>query len=613
MSKSIGKKTGNIVVWLLMAMLIVGLGGFGVSNFGGRIDSIGSVGDEEISVNEYARALESELSALEAAGQPMTLAEAQQAGIVQIARGRVIASAALDNEVKRLGVSVGDAAVASEVRAIPAFQGLDGTFDREAYSYALERTGLTEAEFEAQIREEAARTLLQGGIVAGLRAPSGYTDTLYNYIAERRSFSYIEITPDMLDEEVRMPTADEAQEFYELNPEAYTAPETKKITYAWLTPDMIIDSVEVDDDSVRALYNERREEYLLPERRLVERLVFGTMDEAQAAADRLTSGETSFEGLVQDRGLALSDVDLGDVTQGELAAEAGAAVFGLAEPGITGPVTSGLGPAIFRMNGILYAQETSFEEAQEDLRAELAQDRARRVIADSVTDIDDRLAAGATLEELAQETDMVLGQIDYFNGQAEDIAAYEAFRDAAAPLGQRDFPEVIELDDGGIFAMRLDELVAPRLLPIDDVRDQVTADWQAEETRNMLADKAEGLRALLAAGDPMDSFGPEVITGTGLTRGAITPPTLSDPLFSLSTGETTVVDDGVGVYLLRLDEMLPPQDGDETADFLRATLDNQAAQSMAQDIFGYFAESLLATAGLNLDQQAINAVHAQFP
>ena len=39
-------KGSQIVVWVLMAMLVVGLGGFGVTNFGGGLTSIGRVGDE---------------------------------------------------------------------------------------------------------------------------------------------------------------------------------------------------------------------------------------------------------------------------------------------------------------------------------------------------------------------------------------------------------------------------------------------------------------------------------------------------------------------------------------------------------------------------------------
>ncbi len=613
MASSAGKKTGNIIVWIILLLLIVGLAGFGASNFGGSTGNIGAVGDEEIDINDYARALQNALRAEEAAqGRPITVSEAEATGLAAQVRQQLIASAALDNEVKRIGLSVGDEQVRTQVLQIPAFQGIDGTFDREAYGFTLEQNGLSEAEFEAQIRKETARTLLQGGIVAGVSAPAAYTETLLTYFAARRSYSLIQLDETTLDTPVGTPDDAALQAYYDANAETFTAPETKAITYAWLTPDMILDTVEIDDDTLRELYDQRIDEFVQPERRLVERLVFGTADEAQAAADRLNSGEVTFEALVEDRGLALSDIDLGDVVQSDLGA-AGAAIFALTDPGVSGPHDTDLGPALFRMNAVLAARETSFEDARADLRPEAALDRARRIIADAITDIDDRLAAGATIEELATETEMELGQIAYFPGMVDDIAAYDAFRDAADQARTDDFPEVAELEDGGIFALRLDEVTPPALRPLDDVREAAIAGWQAAETRAQLAQQAEALLARLNAGEAIDSFGLDVATHEGLTRGGVNPVGLVEPLFALDEGAATVVDDGANVYLLRLDGTLPPDTEDQASDFLMNAMASQAAQGIAQDLFTGFSQALVQSGGLSLNQAAINAVHAQFP
>lgn len=55
-TKKKGKGAG-MLVWGLMSLLILGLGGFGVTNFGGSVRAIGAVGGKEISTNDYARAL----------------------------------------------------------------------------------------------------------------------------------------------------------------------------------------------------------------------------------------------------------------------------------------------------------------------------------------------------------------------------------------------------------------------------------------------------------------------------------------------------------------------------------------------------------------------------
>ena len=137
------------LVWVVLLLLIVGLAGFGATSFGGSTRVIATVGDTEIDVDRYARALQNELRALERqTGRRVTMAEARQAGIDTIILQRLIATAALEDEAAALGLSVGDAEVARTVQEMAAFQGIDGSFDREAYRFALDNAGLSVSELE---------------------------------------------------------------------------------------------------------------------------------------------------------------------------------------------------------------------------------------------------------------------------------------------------------------------------------------------------------------------------------------------------------------------------------------------------------------------------------
>ncbi len=91
-------------------------------------------------------------------------------------------------------------------------------------------------------------------------------------------------------------------------------------------------------------------------------LVFGSTDEAEAAKTRLSADEITFDALIEERGLSLADVDLGDVSKPELDA-AGEAVFSAEVGDVVGPIDTAIGPALFRVNGVLQAQETSYEDA----------------------------------------------------------------------------------------------------------------------------------------------------------------------------------------------------------------------------------------------------------
>ncbi len=142
-------KGGKTAAWILTILLVIGLGGFGVTNFGGSVTSIGSVGDTRITTQDYARSVQQEVAAFSAqVGTQIGITEALAFGLDRQALSTIVTRTALDNEAARLGLSIGDASVAAEVMKNAAFQGASGSFDRETYRFVLGQQGWNEADFE---------------------------------------------------------------------------------------------------------------------------------------------------------------------------------------------------------------------------------------------------------------------------------------------------------------------------------------------------------------------------------------------------------------------------------------------------------------------------------
>ena len=615
MAKSKGMSLSNMFVWLLLGLLIIGLAGFGATSFGAGGSAVAKVGDREIDANRYFRAANDTFRNLQAQGLQISSSSPEGQQVLDQVRSQLIRDAALENETMTLGISVGDEVVAERVEAVPGFRGIDGSFDRAAYQAALRNVGMSIPEFEDSIRIETARNILLASVTSGLTVPDAYVDALISYFGETRDARLVRFTRNDLSPDRPAPSEAELRAFYDENPDLFTLPERRGLSYVWLTPDMLLDDVVVSDEDLKALYEQRSAEFQQPERRMVERLVFEDMDAAEAAMARLTSGEATFETLVGERGLELSDIDLGEVTKDSLGA-AGDVVFALTDNGVAGPAESTLGPALFRVNAILDPINIDFEAARPALRTELALERARRQIDGQYTEIEDILASGATLEEVARDTQMELGQIEWWPDITEGIAGYDSFRQAAATVTLDSFPETLQLEDGGLFALRYDAELEPTLQPYEDVMDTVEARWTDAEDARELQELARSALAQLEVGGTLEATGKSVESYPGLGRDGFVPgaaPILTERLFEMEPGAQEIVDGLGSVFLVVLDAVnAADMEADNVAQ-LQQALAAQVNQSVANDLGALYARAITLDAGISYNQGVLNAINAELP
>ena len=603
----------KLAVWVIVGLLMFGMIGFGAASFNGTQRSLGSVGDKTVSITSYSNALQSETSRFqEQLGRALTQQEIQTIGLDQQALNRVINTRALDQLVTNLGLSAGDERVRAQVVEIPAFQGLDGQFDRVAYAEVLKRNNLKEADFETSLREDTARRLVQQAVLAGINMPSAYSQAITSYISETRDFSWARVTREDLVTGTPVATEADLVAYHTENPDQFTTPAAKTITYIWLTPDMMAKTINISDAALQAAYDARSDEFIQLPSRLVERVIFSSQEEAQDAMEVITEGAASFEQVVQDRGLTLQDVDLGDVTEAALG-DAGAMVFGLTEPGVTGLADTDLGPALFRVNAILDGNVQTFKMVQDQLRTEAALDAAIGEIAAISEEVDDLLAGGATLEDVAAETQMELGTIDWHLATKDKISSYEEFQTAAAGVTVEDFPALATLSDNGLFAIRFEADVPAVLQPLEDLRDGVSDAWVAQAMQQQLLSLAEKIAPQVSLNAPLASFGLiENIEDDMMRSDSVdgTPPTLLFNAFETALGSATVLEDSDGVIVLipRVEHAADLNNSQVKS--LQNILGDRINAALAKDIFEAFGNAAREAVDVDINQTTLRSVNS---
>ena len=614
-SMRISKKNQPFVYGLLglLALGLVGIASGGVD--GSRISSIGKVGEEPIPVTSYAQSLRNTIQNISRQiGRQLTSQEISAYGLQSEALENVVSSAALSNEAKRLKISVGDDLVAEEIIATPTFTSVDGKFDKEAYEFALENSGLDTKEYELQTRKAIARSLIEGAVASGTKTPSSHAMTLIKFAREERSFDWASIDKKLLSTQAINPTIDQLKAHYDKNNILYTAPLSRKLTYVLLSPEMLADRIVVSQSELKDEYKSQPDRFNKPARRIIDRIIFDSVKTARTVKDQLDKEEVSFTKVAEDRGLTQTDIDLGDIEKGQLDKDIDDLLFNASEVGIYGPIDTNLGPALFQINAIIDPQNTSFADAAEELTAEYVSIESRKLINEMITDIDDLLAQGLTLEEIAKETAMELEKISYDNTTENGIAAYDGFRAEALKVKIGGFPELRELSDGGVFALRLDDLIEPALRPFETVKDQVATDWSASEDKKSLLKLADTLIIKLDNGATFKSLNLNAESVSSITRNKYIegiPAQLLEELFSNKTGKTSKIDNGDTVLLARLNDISEFNSETDESKELLSQVGIQLSNQVTGDLLRLFASALKDRDGVILNQNAVNQINTQ--
>ena len=610
------KKSHNTIALILLGLLVISLTGFGVRSVGsGRNQTVASVGTQEVSVGEYVRALNSQVRALsQQLGQNVSIDRARTFGIERFVAAQVLATAALDGENTRIGLSIGDETVRKQVLNTPAFQGSAGQFDATAYKFALEQAGMKPADYDVILRREGARALLQNAISGGVHAGRTYADALLAYVGETRSFDWAPIGADLLPTPTRNPTDAEINETYTANPETYTAPEKRQLTYVVLTPEMLLDTITPDEAELRAVYDSQPERFNTPARRNVDRIAFANKDEAAAAVAAIQSGDKTFDDVVTERGLNIGDVSLGVVARADLGSAAADAVFAMTQPGIAGPVETTLGPAVFRVNAVLAAVSQPFDQVKDTLHKEVAIKDAKRMVDNQMTAIDDLLAGGASLEDVAAETPMKLVKTDYVAAEATGVPASKEFRTAAAAAKSEDFPELVTLSNGGVFALRLEKIIAPALKPLDEVKTEVVSNWIAAENIRRMRDLAKEIKTKLDGGATFQEAGLTPKSETGIRRqGTLVsaPQGTVAKAFGLEKDGVDIVESNGTLAVVRLTGITAFDATSDTGANLETQVVDAYAQQVGNDILDGFIRGIQDREGVSINQSLINAIYTQ--
>ncbi len=485
---------------------VANMGGLGSA--GGKT-TLAKVGKEKIENAEVERSVQTILTRMRQQDPTVNMATFLGRNGLEDLLSYLIDRKAARQWGQRHGIYIGDRLIDSEIAKITRIQAPDGKVDPALYRQFLAERGMTDAEFRKEVAEDLVARQLTGANQLGLRLPMKISMRYAAVILERRKGAIVTL-PAAAFAPATPPSEAEITGWYNGRKGDYALPERRTIRYITFG-DNVLKSVPASTDAeIAALYNANKAKYAPTDKRKLSQLVLPTEAAAKAVAAEIAGGK-SLEASAGAKGLSVAN--LGSMEKSAFAlqstGDAANAVFSAPTGKVAGPFKSPLGWLLVRVDGIDGNPGKTLEQARPELVKQLAEDKRRAAIAEFSAKIEDDLANGATLPDLAkdmglqvQETAPLTADGNVFGkpGLTAPKELAPILQAAFTMEGERQ-AQLAETEPGKTFMIYDAGSITPAAPPpLAAIRDQVIADIQLSKGAKAAKAAAEKVQAQMQKG-----------------------------------------------------------------------------------------------------------------
>jgi peptidyl-prolyl cis-trans isomerase D len=614
---------GRAIMALVMGVIVVSFAIWGVGDVfrGMTSQRLARVGSGEVSVEAYRNAYQSELRRIQQRmRRAITNEEAHQSGLDLQILERLVTEVALDQKARQLGLAASDETTQRLLASEKVFQGPDGKFDAARFKQIANDAGFSERGFVADQKNAYLRKMITDVVVAGIEPPRLMVEAIYRFRNESRTIDYLIVPPSLVGAGAT-PSDEELKKYFDEREQTFRAKEYRKLTTLVVSPSSVGKPEGVSADEARKLYDEvKSKRYGTPEKRDVRQIVFKTDSEAEAALARLKAG-ADFDALVSELKLNPKDVNLGLVEQRDFGdAKVGAAVFALPQPGLAEPVHTAFGVVVSQVKSITPAvYNKTFEQAEPELRAEIAGRNAAPEVRRLHEAVEDQRASGKTLAEAAKAVGLETQTFEAVDDAGNDrsskpIAALPAGPDLMKAAFASDVGvdnDTVATRDGGYVWYEVNGIEPARQKTFEEVKTAVADAMRNEAAQKALAAKAEEIVGKLNADQPIEdvakALGVQAQRANDVKRQA-------RPDFSTNAivqffdvaprhAGSAVVDKGRLVFFVR-DATTPAFDPDSIES---KTIAQQLKPALHNDLLEQYVGGLEKALGVDINQRALEA------
>jgi peptidyl-prolyl cis-trans isomerase D len=475
------------------------------------------VGDTRVTASEYLQYYNRNKIALQrtAAGKNRD-AEWRRSELEKRTLRDVLATAALDEFVRRQNYSLSDENLVKQLHENRIFQDSTGKFDPVRFDRAAKVARMSEEEFVRLHNASTIRSQVTAGLVTRGTLPDAFEDALRDYSSEERKLSFLRLSANLFGP-IPLPSEGQAKAFYEADLKRYTTAEQRRIVLLEIDLDDIANSLQISESEIAAAYQDRIAVYRPVERRRVQQIAFSSQNSAESALQKLRTG-ARFETLASGNDVVRAILNPEPLRQDQLSAPIGQVAF--SEELLSGRrvINGPFGPTIISVTEVEPGSVTELTGVRREIRLELARLKAADALPNIRDTVEDARASGIPLEQIARKVGLRVRVVEAVDaeGKGPDDNAIRDLPESADILARSfsvgDEAQLgpLELKSGGAIWFDVKVVAPSRIQGYEEVTRQVKQDWVDAQRIERVQSKTDEIISRLERGARIEDIAREL-------------------------------------------------------------------------------------------------------
>lgn len=510
----------------------------GLRNSAGLTSSttVATIGNETVDATQLAQGANRALDRVKQQQPTMTMKQLVAQGGLEQVLDDLVSRTALYVFGQKHGIAISDRLIDSEIAQIPAFQGVDGKFDQNAFRQALAQQSISEKALRDDIAHSLTGQQLMIPATVGSIMPEYVAARYATLLSETRSGSVVAL-PSLLFAPAGDPTDAQLAAYYKGHTSQFIRPERRVIRYAAFGEDALKNPPAPTDAEIAARFNANQALYAAQDKRRITQLIVPTEAAAKAIVAEVQGGK-SLEVTAKEKGLSAAPLEFfskEDLSR-QFSAPVADAVFMAPVGKLATPGKSPLGWHVIRVDEEQKKPARTLAEVKGELTTQIAEEKRRKAFSDMLAKIEDQFENGANLPEVAKamgleatSTAPVTADGQVYMKPGETVPAEIKPVLATAFSMDQNKPQVAPAVPGKTYVIYdVTEIAASAPAPLAEIKDDVKLAWKIDAGSQAAKAAAIRMQAEIRKGTAIE----KAIAGAGKPLPPVQQVSMSRPMLT---------------------------------------------------------------------------------